>query len=106
MISSNDSQNFTYRGRFVSREEAFAVGNETSQKIHNALKWIIRKQGTFFDTLAVVTWESNRLCMPRWNVDTEMITSEYAWDDEEPEEETISDGNAVTAEKFYKALRR
>lgn len=105
LISSNDSQNFTYRGRFVSKEEAFAVGNETSQKIHNALKWIIRKQGTFFDTLAVVTWESNRLCMPRWNVDTEMITSEYAWDDEEPEEETISDGNAVTAEKFYKALR-
>ena len=61
LISSNDSQNFTYRGRFVSKEEAFAVGNETSQKIHNALKWIIRKQGTFFDTLAVVTWESNRL---------------------------------------------
>ena len=56
LISSNDSQNFTYRGRFVSKEEAFAVGNETSQKIHNALKWIIRKQGTFFDTLAVVTW--------------------------------------------------
>lgn len=66
LISSNDSQNFTYRGRFVSKEEAFAVGNETSQKIHNALKWIIRKQGTFFDTLAVVTWESNRLCMPTY----------------------------------------
>ncbi len=47
LISANDSQNFTYRGRFVSKEEAFAVGNETSQKIHNALKWIIRKQGTF-----------------------------------------------------------
>lgn len=104
LISSNDSQNFTYRGRFVSREEAFAVGNETSQKIHNALKWIIRKQGTFFDTLAVVTWESNRLSMPRWNADTEVIASEYDWDDEEPEE-IISDGNAVTAEKFYRALR-
>ena len=105
LISSNDSQNFTYRGRFVSKEEAFAVGNETSQKIHNALKWIIRKQGTFFDTLAIVTWESNRLSMPRWNVDTEMITSEYDWDDEEAEEEVISDGNAITAEKFYRALR-
>ena len=104
LISSNDSQNFTYRGRFVSREEAFAVVNETSQKIHNALKWIIRKQGTFFDTLAVVTWESNRLSMPRWNADTEVIASEYDWDDEEPEE-IISDGNAVTAEKFYRALR-
>ena len=59
LISANDSQNFTYRGRFAEKEEAFAVGNETSQKIHNALKWIIRKQGTFFDTLAIVTWESS-----------------------------------------------
>lgn len=32
LISANDSQNFTYRGRFTSKEEAFAVGNETSQK--------------------------------------------------------------------------
>lgn len=48
LISSNDSQNFTYRGRFVSKEEAFAVGNETSQKIHNALKWIIQKTGNIF----------------------------------------------------------
>ena len=87
LISANDSQNFTYRGRFATKEDAFAVGNETSQKIHNALKWIIRKQGTFFDTLAVVTWESHRLSMPRWNVDTDTIASEYNedddWDDEE-----------------------
>ena len=109
LISANDGQNFTYRGRFVSKEDAFAVGNETSQKIHNALKWIIRKQGTFFDTLAVVTWESHRLSMPRWNVDTDAIASEYAgdddWDDEESEEESVCDGNAITAEKFYSALR-
>ena len=109
LISANDSQNFTYRGRFVSKEDAFAVGNETSQKIHNALKWIIRKQGTFFDTLAVVTWESHRQSMPRWNVDTDTIASEYAgdddWNDEESEEESACDGNAITAEKFYSALR-
>ena len=109
LISSNNSQNFTYRGRFVSKEEAFAVGNETSQKIHNALKWIIRKQGTFFDTLAVVTWESHRLSMPRWNVDTDTIASEYNedddWDDEESGEESGCDGSAITAEKFYSALR-
>ena len=110
LISANDSQNFTYRGRFVSKEEAFAVGNETSQKIHNALKWIIRKQGTFFDTLVIVTWESNRSSMPRWNADTEDIASEYDeeqddWDDEENDESAVSDGNAITAEKFYKAIR-
>ena len=108
LISANDSQNFTYRGRFAEKEEAFAVGNETSQKIHNALKWIIRKQGTFFDTLAIVTWESNRLSMPRWEADTDTVASEYEWDewsDEESEEEMVSDGNAITAIKFYKALR-
>lgn len=107
LISANDSQNFTYRGRFAEKEEAFAVGNETSQKMHNALKWIIRKQGRFFDTLTIVTWESNRLAMPKWDADTDMIITDYdqycaKWDEEDDEE--ISDGNEITAKAFYKAL--
>ena len=73
LISANDSQNFTYRGRFVSKEEAFAVGNETSQKIHNTLKWLIRKQGTFFDTLVFIAWESASLNMPKWDIDLSLI---------------------------------
>ena len=115
LISANDSQNFTYRGRFVSKEEAFAVGSETSQKAHNALKWIIRKQGTFFDTMTIVTWESNQLKMPKWNYDTDAIISEYEneqeesdwdeWEDNWSEEDMASDGNPITADKFYKALR-
>lgn len=109
LISANDSQNFTYRGRFTEKEEAFAVGNETSQKMHNALKWIIRKQGTAFDTLTIVTWESNKLAMPRWDADTDMIVTDYENDSfewfEEEDENDISDGNVITAEAFYKALK-
>lgn len=108
LISANDSQNFTYRGRFTSKEEAFAVGNETSQKMHNAFKWIIRRQGTAFDTLSIVTWESNMLAMPKWDVDTDRIITDYESDDVgwiQEEENDISDGNAATAEAFYKALR-
>lgn len=114
LISANDSQNFTYRGRFANREEAVAVGSETSQIVHNTLKWIIRKQGAFFDTMTIVTWESDQLSMPKWNMDTESIITEYeneqeendwdSWDDDWSEEEEISDGNPITAEKFYKAL--
>ena len=112
LISANDSQNFTYRGRFANREEAVAVGSETSQIVHNTLKWIIRKQGTFFDTMTIVTWESDQLSMPKWNLDTESIITEYeneqndwdSWDDDWSEEEDVSDGNPITAEKFYKAL--
>lgn len=105
LISANDSQNFTYRGRFAEKEEAFAVGKETSQKLHNALKWIIRKQGTFFDTMTVVTWESNKLSMPKWDVDTDKIVADYEeeWGEEEETDE-VSDGNPITAEEFYKAL--
>lgn len=104
LISSNDSKNFTFRGRFTEKEEAFLVGSETSQKIHNALKWIIRKQGIFFDTLSIVTWESNLISMPKWNMDTEMIESEYIDDWEDEENINISDGNMITAKAFYKAL--
>ena len=114
LISANDSQNFTYRGRFANREEAVAVGRETSQIVHNTLKWIIRKQGAFFDTMTIVTWESDQLSMPKWNMDTESIITEYeneqeendwdSWDDDWSEEEEVSDGNPITAEKFYKAL--
>lgn len=109
LISANDSQNFTYRGRFAEKEEAFAVGNETSQKMHNALKWIIRKQGRTFDTLTIVTWESNKLAMPRWDADTDRIVTDYEndcteWYQEDDEQDYISDGNPITAEAFCKAL--
>ena len=112
LISANDSQNFTYRGRFVSKEEAFAVGNETSQKIHNTLKWLIRKQGTFFDTLVFIAWESASLNMPQWDIDTEAISAEYVveqdeddWEDDWSTIDAVADGNPITAENFYKALR-
>lgn len=76
LISSNDDKNYTFRGRFLNKEQAIVIGGETSQKIHNALKWIIRKQGHNYDTLTMVTWESNMLQMPVWDADTDTIVEE------------------------------
>lgn len=45
LISSNDSDGFTYRGRFENDSEALAIGRETTEKAHAALKWLIQKQG-------------------------------------------------------------
>lgn len=108
LISANDSLNFTYRGRFENKEQAFAIGVETSQKLHNALKWIIRRQGCHFDSLCVVTWESDLHPMPKWELDTDAICAEYeeeGWGDgEESEELTGTDGNPDGAERFRKAL--
>lgn len=44
LISANDEKDFTYRGRFETPSQAFCLGQETTEKAHNALKWLIRRQ--------------------------------------------------------------
>lgn len=60
LISGNDESGFTYRGRFTTKEQTVAVGYHTSQKAHNALKWLIQKQGYTRDNSAIVCWMVNR----------------------------------------------
>lgn len=60
LISGNDESGFTYRGRFVTKGQAVSVGYDVSQKAHNALRWLIQKQGYTRDDSAIVTWIVNR----------------------------------------------
>ncbi len=60
LISGNDESGFTYRGRFVSKDQAVSVGYDTSQRAHNALRWLIQKQGYTRDESAIVCWMANR----------------------------------------------
>ena len=46
IISSNDKEYFTYRGRFIDETQAAQIGYISSQKAHSALRWLIAKQGT------------------------------------------------------------
>ena len=64
LISSNDESGFTYRGRFAGKEEAVSVSYEYSQKIHNALRWLISKQGAALDSMTVIVWASNMQDVP------------------------------------------
>ena len=56
IISSNDAQGFTYRGRFSTPEQVCGVGYEISQKAHSALRWLIGRQGYRNEDLAIVSW--------------------------------------------------
>ncbi|MDE6983882.1 MAG: type I-C CRISPR-associated protein Cas8c/Csd1, partial [Lachnospiraceae bacterium] len=60
LLSGNDESGFTYRGRFASKEQAVSVGYDASQKAHNALRWLIQKQGYTRDESAIVCWITNR----------------------------------------------
>lgn len=56
LISANDSEGFTFRGRFTEDAQACGVGLETSHKSHYALAWLISRQGYKQDDLAIVAW--------------------------------------------------
>lgn len=45
LVSANDAQGYTYRGRFRDAEQSYALSYEASQKIHSALTWLVKKQG-------------------------------------------------------------
>ena len=56
LISANDKENFTYRGRFTDDAEALTMGFISSQKAHNALKWIVSNDGFSFGSRLIVCW--------------------------------------------------
>jgi CRISPR-associated protein Csd1 len=59
LISSNDTSGFTFRGRFLSAEQACGVGFEVSQKAHNVLRWLINRQGYRRGDQAIVAWATS-----------------------------------------------
>lgn len=56
LISANDESGFTYRGRFVNKDETNKVSFEVSQEAHNALKWLIARQGISLGEMVLVAW--------------------------------------------------
>ena len=64
LISSNDSNGFTYRGRFTDASQACGVGDEVSQKAHNALRWLIERQSFNRFGLTVVAWSTKASVIP------------------------------------------
>jgi CRISPR-associated protein Csd1 len=70
LISSNDSANFTYRGRFSTPQQAFSIGYETTQKAHSALRWLIGRQGSQQGDQTVLVWGTQNEPIPPLSVDT------------------------------------
>ncbi len=61
IISSNDSEGFTYKGRFLEPDQCYGVSYEVSQKAHNALKWLISRQGYNNDKKTIICWRTSNL---------------------------------------------
>lgn len=113
LISGNDESGFTYRGRFTSKGQAVSVGYNTSQKAHNALRWLIQKQGYTRDESAIVCWMVNRdMMLPDMmknsiNACDDIPDLEFDFERIEPDEfygSNEHETGKVFAERFYNAV--
>ncbi|MBR1931475.1 MAG: type I-C CRISPR-associated protein Cas8c/Csd1 [Lachnospiraceae bacterium] len=64
IISSNDESGFTFRGRFLDARQATGIGYLTGQKAHNALRWLIAKQGYRNDSECIVCFSNGQAVPP------------------------------------------
>ncbi len=70
LISSNDKEGYTYRGKFILDSEALAISYEVTQKAHNALRWLISRQGHRNGDQRFVAWAVSCKPIPAPLIDT------------------------------------
>jgi CRISPR-associated protein Csd1 len=75
LISSNDGNGFTFRGRFAFPEQAYGIGSSTTQKAHTALRWLIARQGYRNGDQAIVAWAVSGKPIPKVIAGSDEISS-------------------------------
>jgi CRISPR-associated protein Csd1 len=99
LISSNDSSGFTFRGRFITADQACGVGFETTQKAHYALRWLISRQGYRKGDQAIVAWATSGITIPKPTDDG----MDISWEDDLPSDESPM---ASTAQELALRLKK
>lgn len=91
---SKDQRGFTFRGKFDLAKEACTVGYEASHKAHNALRWLISRQGSRQGEQVVLAWAVNGEVVPNpveeepWQ--TQLSEEDFVPSIEESAEGTVS----------------
>ncbi|HXQ35879.1 MAG TPA: type I-C CRISPR-associated protein Cas8c/Csd1, partial [Anaerolineales bacterium] len=98
IISSNDSQGYTFRGRFIKSDQAATVGFKTTQKAHSTLRWLIGRQGYQKNELAIVAWATSGAPVPQPTDGADSLL----WGSAPTEE----DSNAYTAQEIGIQLKK
>jgi len=75
LISSNDTDGYTFRGRFTTGDEACGVSFEVTQKAHNALRWLIYRQGREGrkERQVFMAWPVGAQALPPLQANTEQL---------------------------------
>lgn len=99
LISSNDKDGFTFRGRFADSKKSeknsglqgMGVGLIVSQKAHNALRWLCQRQGYRNDEQVIVAWAVSGKSIPNPLKDSWSLLQEEPQLNELLEDEEINE---------------
>ncbi|MBK1829280.1 type I-C CRISPR-associated protein Cas8c/Csd1 [Verrucomicrobiaceae bacterium R5-34] len=91
LISANDSSGFTFRGRFTDKDglQTCGLSFDITQKAHNALRWLIARQGKKYGDQAIVAWAINGKPVP-----DALVSTASLFDDDEFESSEINLANS------------
>jgi CRISPR-associated protein Csd1 len=73
LISSNDKDGYTFRGRFVDSGQCASLGYVVSQKAHSALRWLIERQGYPNGDQRILAWAVSGNPIPKVIAGTDEI---------------------------------
>jgi len=120
LVSSNDSSGFTFRGRFTDTKismgkyglQAVGIGFDVTQKAHNALRWLISRQGYRNGDQVYVAWAVSGKDIPEplsdsWSLLGDDIVLDPEIKQEEPQhqvDQSVDLGESF-AHKFNNYLR-
>lgn len=115
LISANDIDGYTFRGRFTDTKasikkygpQSMGVSFEVTQKAHNALRWLLMRQGVENGTRAVVAWAVSGKPVPAPLVPTlDLDNFDEVTDENHDALSTEIDLTTDLGQSFAKALRR
>lgn len=85
LISSNDYNGFTYRGRFELGEQVNSVGVEVSEKAHTMLRYLFKRKD--FDihggAQTTLSWSNKYIEIPNFTSSTSTIFNDVKYDFED-----------------------
>jgi CRISPR-associated protein Csd1 len=87
LVSSNDGFGFTYRGRFTDWSQAAGISFDVTQKAHNALRWLISRQGYRNGDQVYVSWAVSGKEIPDPLQDSYSLSENPSFEKEEKTEE-------------------
>ena len=108
LISANDGSGFTFRGRFTDTDgsQASGVSYDVTQKAHNALRWLIARQGRRDGTQAVVAWAVSGAKIPELSSDTSrLFDDEVCIENKNTNTPSLQSPHAEVAQAFALRLK-